>query len=405
MIVAQKRRLDGRGADRHPADQLRGRGPAAHARLGAVHPRRDPGAGGDHPRHVLRRAEDRRADRRALQQVHAALQFPAVQRRRGEVPARPGPARDRPRRAGRARPVARCCRTRRSFRTRSGWSPRSSSRTAPRRWPRCAAAASSLMDAGVPIKAPVAGIAMGLIKEGDEVAVLSDILGDEDHLGDMDFKVAGTAEGVTALQMDIKIHGVTKEIMRRPCTRRARARLHILEVMNRTLHRAAQARSRRTRRASSRSRSDPSKIRDIIGPGGKMIRGIIEETGCQDRHRGRRHGLHRLERGDRRCGAPSRSSKASPMEAQVGKIYKGNGAPHRRLRRLRRDHARHRWAAAHLADRPRPRASRLRRAERGRRDPGQGAGDRPLGQDPAEPQGGARSEAARARRPAADRAR
>jgi polyribonucleotide nucleotidyltransferase len=84
----------------------------------------------------------------------------------------------------------------------------------PARWRRCAAASLALMDAGVPIKAPVAGIAMGLIKEGDRFAVLSDILGDEDHLGDMDFKVAGTEEGVTALQMDIKIDGITEEIMR-----------------------------------------------------------------------------------------------------------------------------------------------------------------------------------------------
>jgi polyribonucleotide nucleotidyltransferase len=103
--------------------------------------------------------------------------------------------------------------TPRSSATRCAWSPRSPSRTAPARWPPSAAARLALMDAGVPLKAHVAGIAMGLIKEGNRFAVLTDILGDEDHLGDMDFKVAGTDNGVTALQMDIKIQGITKEIM------------------------------------------------------------------------------------------------------------------------------------------------------------------------------------------------
>ena len=117
----------------------------------------------------------------------------------------------------------------------------------------------ALMDAGVPIKAPVAGIAMGLIKEGDEVAILSDILGDEDHLGDMDFKVAGTGEGITALQMDIKIGGVTREIMQQALEQAREGRLHILEVMKRTLGAAARATSRRTRRASSPSRSGPTR--------------------------------------------------------------------------------------------------------------------------------------------------
>ena len=135
----------------------------------------------------------------------------------------------------------------------------------------------ALMDAGVPITAPVAGIAMGLIKEGEEVRILSDILGDEDHLGDMDFKVTGTTEGITALQMDIKISGVTREIMRQALYQAREGRLHILNEMVRALE------APRTVVAASAPRIhmikiNPDKIRDIIGPGGKMIRSIVEET-------------------------------------------------------------------------------------------------------------------------------
>ena len=115
----------------------------------------------------------------------------------------------------------------------------------------------SLMDAGVPIKAPVAGIAMGLIKEGDDHVVLTDIQGAEDHLGDMDFKVAGTEDGVTALQMDIKITGVTTEILRSALSRRKDARLHILGKMREAIAEPRE-RWRRTRRASSRPRSTPT---------------------------------------------------------------------------------------------------------------------------------------------------
>ena len=251
----------------------------------------------------------------------------------------------------------------------------------------------SLMDAGVPIKAPVAGIAMGLIKEGDEVVVLSDILGDEDHLGDMDFKVAGTAEGITALQMDIKIDGVTREIMRQALHQAREGRLHILEVMNRTHGRAA--RRHLGARAAHRHAQDPAR----------------EDP---RRHRPGRQGHPRHHRGDRRARSTSRTTarSSSPrateagmqraieiiegitVEAEVGKIYKGI------VRRIvdfgafveilpGTD-----GLAAHLADRPRPRAARLRRAEGRRRDPGQGARDRPLRKDPPEPQGGDASRAA-----------
>ncbi len=138
----------------------------------------------------------------------------------------------------------------------------------------------SLMDAGVPIKAPVAGIAMGLIKEGDEVRVLTDILGDEDHLGDMDFKVAGTREGITALQMDIKIGGVNREIMQEALYQAREGRLHILDIMDGTLAETRQEVSRHAPRITT-IKVRPEKIRDIIGPGGKVIRGIVEATGTK----------------------------------------------------------------------------------------------------------------------------
>jgi polyribonucleotide nucleotidyltransferase len=138
----------------------------------------------------------------------------------------------------------------------------------------------SLMDAGVPITAPVAGIAMGLIKEGDQVRVLSDILGDEDHLGDMDFKVAGTREGVTSLQMDIKISGVTREIMREALYQARDGRLHILGVMDKTIAAPRKELSGHAPRIIT-LKVRPEKIREIIGPGGKVIRGIVEETGVK----------------------------------------------------------------------------------------------------------------------------
>ena len=138
----------------------------------------------------------------------------------------------------------------------------------------------SLMDAGVPIKAPVAGIAMGLIKDGDEVRVLTDILGDEDHLGDMDFKVAGTRDGITALQMDIKISGVNREIMQEALYQAREGRLHILDVMDGTLSETRQEVSRHAPRITT-LKVRPEKIRDIIGPGGKVIRGIVDATGTK----------------------------------------------------------------------------------------------------------------------------
>jgi polyribonucleotide nucleotidyltransferase len=144
----------------------------------------------------------------------------------------------------------------------------------------------SLMDAGVPIKAPVAGIAMGLITDGNRVAILSDILGDEDHLGDMDFKVAGTADGITALQMDIKIESVDWDVMKRALAQAREGRLHILDCMERET--AAELPAFVSREELSRYaprvstiQVKPDRIRDIIGPGGKVIRAIQETTGTK----------------------------------------------------------------------------------------------------------------------------
>ncbi len=179
----------------------------------------------------------------------------------------------------------------------------------------------SLMDAGVPVTAPVAGIAMGLIKEGEHVRVLSDILGDEDHLGDMDFKVAGTADGVTSLQMDIKISGVNREIMHQALHQAKEGRLHILGIMNTALPIARTNVSGHAPRIIT-LRVKPDKIREIIGPGGKVIRGIIEATGVK---------MDVEDDGTVTIASidEAASQKAVEMvqriaaEAEVGKIYKG----------------------------------------------------------------------------------
>jgi polyribonucleotide nucleotidyltransferase len=179
----------------------------------------------------------------------------------------------------------------------------------------------SLMDAGVPVAAPVAGIAMGLIKEGEHVRVLSDILGDEDHLGDMDFKVAGTADGVTSLQMDIKISGVNREVMHQALHQAKGGRLHSLGIMNATVPAARTSVSGHAPRIIT-LRVKPEKIREIIGPGGKVIRGIIEATGVK---------MDVEDDGTVTIASidAAASQKAVEMvqriaaEAEIGKIYKG----------------------------------------------------------------------------------
>ena len=179
----------------------------------------------------------------------------------------------------------------------------------------------ALMDAGVPIKAPVAGIAMGLIKEGQQVAVLTDILGVEDHLGDMDFKVTGTREGVTAFQMDTKIGGISFAVMRDALERARQGRLHILEIMERTLS------APRTEMSPYAPRImiihiNPDKIREVIGPGGKIIKRITEETGAQ---------IDIEDSGEVRIAAVNSEGGKRALELiknitedpEVGKVYQG----------------------------------------------------------------------------------
>lgn len=182
----------------------------------------------------------------------------------------------------------------------------------------------ALMDAGVPIKAPVAGIAMGLVKEDEGFAVLTDILGDEDHLGDMDFKVAGSAAGITALQMDIKIEGITEEIMQEALTQALAARLHILGEMNKTLENSRDDVAESAPRYHT-LKIDPDKIRDVIGKGGATIRMLTEETGAtidieddgsiriySDDRDGLKDAIFRIEE--------------ITAEAEVGRIYDGTVA-------------------------------------------------------------------------------
>jgi polyribonucleotide nucleotidyltransferase len=141
-------------------------------------------------------------------------------------------------------------------------------------------ATMSLFDAGVPVKSPVAGIAMGLIKEGADIAILSDILGDEDHLGDMDFKVCGTAKGITAIQMDIKIDGLTREIMSTALSQAKAGRAIILKQMHDAIPGPRAELSQYAPRMTT-MRINPDKIRDVIGPGGKVIRDIVAKTGAK----------------------------------------------------------------------------------------------------------------------------
>ena len=179
----------------------------------------------------------------------------------------------------------------------------------------------SLMEAGVPVKAAVAGVAMGLIKEGDEVRVLSDILGDEDHLGDMDFKVAGTRDGVTAVQMDIKIGGVTRAVMQQALEQARAARLHILDRMDEALASPrADLSSHAPRIVTLRIKVD--RIRDLIGPGGKTIRSIVEETGCKIDVEDDGTVLVASSDGTSMQRAIDRI-RGLTAEAEVGKIYRG----------------------------------------------------------------------------------
>jgi len=182
-------------------------------------------------------------------------------------------------------------------------------------------ASLSLMDAGVPIKSPVAGVAMGLMKDGDKFSVLTDILGDEDHLGDMDFKVCGTSKGVTAIQMDIKIKGLSREIMGQALEQAREGRLHILDKMSEVISSSRQEMSQYAPKIVT-IKINPDKIRDVIGPGGKMIRSITESCGVK---------IEVNDDGTVKVASPDGQKiqaavtiiKNLTEEAVVGKIYKG----------------------------------------------------------------------------------
>ena len=182
-------------------------------------------------------------------------------------------------------------------------------------------ASLALMDAGVPLKAPVAGIAMGLVKEGDRFAVLSDILGDEDHLGDMDFKVAGSKDGITALQMDIKIEGITADIMEQALKQAHAGRIHILNAMNEVI---STSRKEINAHAPNYAVMDinPDKIRDVIGKGGATIRALTENTGAvidiEDDGTIRIFGENKAA-----TKAAIREIEALTAEVEVGKVYEG----------------------------------------------------------------------------------
>lgn len=185
-------------------------------------------------------------------------------------------------------------------------------------------ASLALMDAGVPLKAPVAGIAMGLVKEGDRFAVLSDILGDEDHLGDMDFKVAGSKDGITALQMDIKIEGITADIMEQALKQAHAGRIHILNAMNEVI---STSRKEINAHAPNYAVMDinPDKIRDVIGKGGATIRALTENTGAvidiEDDGTIRIFGENKAA-----TKAAIREIEALTAEVEVGKVYEGTVA-------------------------------------------------------------------------------
>jgi polyribonucleotide nucleotidyltransferase len=182
----------------------------------------------------------------------------------------------------------------------------------------------SLMDAGVPTKAPVAGVAMGLIKEANAFVVLTDILGDEDHLGDMDFKVAGTADGVTALQMDIKIFGITREIMATALAQAREGRLHILGEMNKVL-KAPREKMSDWAPTIITIKIDPEKIRDVIGKGGAVIRAITEETGATIDIEN--DGTVKIASVDGKAGrAAVERIELITADVEVGRIYQGKVA-------------------------------------------------------------------------------
>ena len=222
----------------------------------------------------------------------------------------------------------------------------------------------ALMDAGVPLKRPTAGIAMGLILEGSRFAVLSDILGDEDHLGDMDFKVAGTMEGVTSLQMDIKIAGITEEIMRVALAQARDGRMHILNEMSKAITRARPELGEFAPRIET-MKIPTDKIREVIGSGGKVIREIVEKTGAKINIED--DGTVKIASSD---GAKIKAAvnwiKSIASEPEVGQNLRWHRGQNRRVRRLRQ--------FLRLEGRPRPYLATVQGPRR--QDDGRGQGRR-----------------------------
>ena len=213
---------------------------------------------------------------------------------------------------------------------------------------------------------------MGLVKEGDNYAILTDIAGAEDHYGDMDFKVAGTEDGITALQMDIKVMGITSQIMREAMAQAKRGRLFILDKMNEIISEGRTKVSEYAPRFYT-LQIPTDKIRDLIGPGGKVIRGIVEATGVK---------IDVEDRGKVKVASSDPKARQKAMQmiseitatAEVGKTYLGTGFASGRVRSIRRNHSGYRWTAAHQRSRRAPHQGHPRRTEGRRPGTGQGAG-------------------------------
>jgi polyribonucleotide nucleotidyltransferase len=364
-VLDEGKRIDGRDMADHPPDHDRGGSAAARARQRAVPARRD--AGRSSPRRSAPRPTSRRstADGGDVEALLPPLQLPPFST--GETKPMRGPGRREIGHGALAeRALAAPDPPADSFPTRSASSPRRSSRTARRRWPRCAAAAWRLMDAGVPIKAPVAGIAMGLIMEGDKYAILSDILGDEDHLGDMDFKVCGTAQGHHRHPDGHQDRG---PLARDP---RAGARAGPRGPPPHPRQDARDAgRSPRptsaggTRRASPPSRSSPTRSASSSAPAARPSRASSTRPASPSTSRTTARSTSPART---RTGAEGPRHHQGPHgRARGRRDLQGHRQAHRRLRRLRRDLPRHRRPAAHLRDRPHARRARRGRRQGGRR--------------------------------------
>ena len=321
MILKENRRIDGRSTTRDPSDQLRGRAPAPRARFGPLQPGRDAGAGDRDPGDLPRRAADGLHRRRGEALLPAPLQFPALL-------ASARPSRSGARAGGRSATAA--CPARAllpvlpskeafpyTIRVVSDiLSSNGSSSMAT-----VCGGCLSLMDAGVPIRDTVAGIAMGLLKEGDQVVILSDILGDEDHAGDMDFKVCGTEKGVTSLQMDIKIDNLTGDILRKALSQAREGRVFIIGKLRETLAAPKPDISAYAPRITT-VKVRPEKVRDVIGSGGKNIRQIVAETGVEINVED--DGTVTIASSDAEAAARAVAMvKWLTEDAEVGKIYNG----------------------------------------------------------------------------------